>query len=363
MPDPEFEGQTKTRLGNPEVRKIVETSTFEALTEWFEQHPQAFASVIAKASQATRAADAAKKARELVRRKNVLTRSTLPGKLADCTSSNREETEIFLVEGDSAGGSAKQARDRRTQAVLPLRGKILNVERKDDASLLKNNEIANLIVALGLGTKGDILAQSLRYNRVILLTDADVDGAHIRTLLLTFLFRYRKDLFEQGHVFVAVPPLFKVELNSAGLAALAVKTSEEGKEDGSALPVRSTKSKGGKGKGTAKSPNEESSSSSSSPGNIRWCYSDIELREMTRALPLGSYTLQRFKGLGEMMPEQLWSTTLNPMTRQLRKLTIDDAAAASHMFTLLMGDKVGPRRELIETEGARFSIMNENIDI
>lgn len=157
--------------------------------EWFEQHPQAFASVFAKATQAAKAAEAAKKARELVRRKNVLTRSTLPGKLADCTSSDRDETEIFLVEGDSAGGSAKQARDRRTQAVLPLRGKILNVERKDDVTLLKNNEIANLIVALGLGTKGDVLGQSLRYNRVILLTDADVDGAHIRTLLLTFLFR------------------------------------------------------------------------------------------------------------------------------------------------------------------------------
>uniref|UniRef100_A0A7R9Z5X7 DNA topoisomerase 2 n=1 Tax=Chlamydomonas euryale TaxID=1486919 RepID=A0A7R9Z5X7_9CHLO len=190
VPNPEFEGQTKTRLGNPEVRKIVDNATASAVAEWAAKNPQALNTVLAKAAQAARAADAAKKARELVRRKNVLTRSTLPGKLSDCTSSDREGTEIFLVEGDSAGGSAKQARDRRTQAILPLRGKILNVERKDDASLLKNQEIANLIVALGLGTQDEPLT-SLRYGRVIILTDADVDGAHIRTLLLTFLFRYR----------------------------------------------------------------------------------------------------------------------------------------------------------------------------
>ena len=309
VPNPEFEGQTKTRLGNPEVRKIVESAVGSAVGEALELDPTTFGLVLSKAMQAARAAEAAKKARELVRRKSVLTRSTLPGKLADCTSTNREETEVFLVEGDSAGGSAKQARDRRFQAILPLRGKILNVERQDDSRLYKNQEIASLIVGLGLGLKGDSDLSSLRYGKVILLTDADVDGAHIRTLLLTFLFRYQRELFEAGRVYVGVPPLYRLEAGRS-------KT---------------------------------------------YCYTEEELAAATAPLTSGSYTVQRFKGLGEMMPEQLWNTTLDPAKRTLRKLTLEDAVEASHMFTLLMGDKVGPRRALIEEHGARLSL--DELDI
>lgn len=328
VPDPEFEGQTKTRLGNPEVRKIVDGVVAAEVGAALELDAATFDAVLAKALQAFRAAEAAKKARELVRRKSVLVKSTLPGKLADCTSSDRGASEIFIVEGDSAGGSAKQARDRRFQAILPLRGKILNVERKDDASLYKNNEIADLIVALGLGVKGgggatsssdgaplpDSLA-ALRYGKVILLTDADVDGAHIRTLLLTFLFRYSRDLFERGHVFVGVPPLYKIEAAGRGAS--------------STPPV--------------------------------YVYDDDQLAVALQGRAPGSFTMQRFKGLGEMMPEQLWSTTLDPSTRTLRRLTLQDAAEASHLFALLMGDRVAPRRALIEAHGARLSL--DELDI
>lgn len=313
VPSPEFEGQTKTRLGNPEVRRIVEGVVASAVGEALELDPSTLSSVLGKAIQAAKAAEAAKKARELVRRKSVLTKSTLPGKLADCTSNVKEDCEIFLVEGDSAGGSAKQARDRRTQAVLPLRGKILNVERQDDAKLYKNTEIASLIVGLGLGLKGDEGLGGLRYGKIIILTDADVDGAHIRTLLLTFLFRYQRALFEAGKVYVGVPPLYRLEIG------------------------------GGKSRTT------------------QYCYTEADLAEATKKLEPGSFTIQRFKGLGEMMPEQLWQTTLNPATRTLRKLVVEDAAEASHMFALLMGDKVAPRRELIERHGRNYSL--EELDI
>ena len=305
VPAPEFEGQTKTRLGNPEVRKIVDGVVSSAITEALEQDPKVLGVVLSKAMQAYRAAEAAKKARDLVRRKSALTKTTLPGKLADCSSTDRDQCEIFLVEGDSAGGSAKQARDRRFQAILPLRGKILNAERNDDAKLYKNNEISSLIVGLGLGLKGEDLAQ-LRYGKIIILTDADVDGAHIRTLLLTFLFRYQRQLFEDGHIYVGCPPLYRLEV-------------------------------GGGGKKTT-----------------RYLVSDDELAKATQDLDSSAYTIQRFKGLGEMMPEQLWNTTMDPETRLLKKLTIDDAAEASHMLTLLMGDKVQPRRELIEKYGSEY---------
>lgn len=312
VPSPEFEGQTKTRLGNPEVRKIVDNVVTSAIGEALELEPGTLNTVLGKALQAYRAAEAAKKARDLVRRKSVLTRSTLPGKLADCTSSVKDDCEIFLVEGDSAGGSAKQARDRQFQAILPLRGKILNVERQDDAKLYKNNEISSLIIGLGLGIKGSDL-EGLRYGKIIILTDADVDGAHIRTLLLTFLFRYQRALFEQGHVYVGVPPLYRLEVGSG--------SSKE----------------------------------------TKYCYNEEDLADATSGMKQGSYTVQRFKGLGEMMPEQLWATTMNPATRTLRKLTLEDAAEASHMFALLMGDKVGPRRELIEQHGKSYTF--EDLDI
>ncbi|KAK9916038.1 hypothetical protein WJX75_007671 [Coccomyxa subellipsoidea] len=308
VPEPEFEGQTKTRLGNPEVRKIVDACVAKGIMESLEMDTATLSLIMGKAVAAWRAAEAAKKARELVRRKSLLTKSTLPGKLSDCTSTDKELSEIFVVEGDSAGGSAKQARDRRFQAVLPLRGKILNVERKDDAALYKNNEISNLIVALGLGLKGEEMP-NLRYGKVILLTDADVDGAHIRTLLLTFLFRYARDLFDKGHIYVGVPPLYKLEVGRSS----------------------------------------------------QYLYSDEELAGRTQGLSQGSFTVQRFKGLGEMMPDQLWQTTLNPATRTLKRLTVDDAAAASHLFALLMGDKVEPRRALIQAHGASLAL--EDLDI
>lgn len=312
VPAPEFEGQTKTRLGNPEVRKIVDNAVSTCVTDALELETTILSSVVSKAMQAYKAAEAAKKARDLVRRKSVLTRTTLPGKLADCSSSIRDECEIFLVEGDSAGGSAKQARDRRFQAILPLRGKILNAERHDDAKLYKNNEISSLIVGLGLGLKGEDL-ESLRYGKVIILTDADVDGAHIRTLLLTFLFRYQRQLFENGHIYVGMPPLYRLEIGS----------------------------------GAKK--------------QTRYCNTEEELEEATASLDPKQYSIQRFKGLGEMMPEQLWSTTMDPETRILKRLTVEDAAEASHMLTLLMGDKVGPRRELIESHGKEYSI--DDLDI
>ena len=360
VPDPEFEGQTKTRLGNPEVRKIVDGVVAKEVGAALELDPRAFDAIIGKAMQAFRAAEAAKRARELVRRKSVLVKSTLPGKLADCTGADKERSEIFLVEGDSAGGSAKQARDRRTQAILPLRGKILNVERKDDASLYKNAEISDLIVALGLGVKGESgtgALAGLRYGKVILLTDADVDGAHIRTLLLTFLFRYSRELFERGHVFVGVPPLYKVNPVRGGGSrkkrSAAAATSQEEEEAEVEVEAEAASSKAKKG----------TSSASSAPSSSAavYCYDDEDLAKALKDRPSGSYTIQRFKGLGEMMPQQLWETTLDPSSRTLRRLTLEDAAEASHLFSLLMGDRVGPRRELIESYGARMNL--DDLDI
>lgn len=309
VPEPEFEGQTKTRLGNSEVRRIVETIASDAIAGHMEFNPDILKSVFAKAQSAYKAAEAAKRARELVRRKTVLTANRLPGKLSDCSSSDADQTEIFLVEGDSAGGSCKQGRDRAFQAVLPLRGKIMNVERKlDAAALYKNTEITNMISALGLGEMGaDLDTSALRYSKIIILTDADVDGAHIRTLLLTFLYRYQRDLFEKGYVYAAVPPLYKVVV---------------GKKE-------------------------------------TYCYNDDELEEYLGTLPEGGAKhIQRFKGLGEMMPEQLWSTTLDPKRRMLKRLTVDDASAANHMFSTLMSKDVDPRRKLITEEGANLTSID-----
>jgi DNA gyrase subunit B len=311
VPDPEFEGQTKTKLGNTEVRGIVDTLVGEALTEFLEFNPGVADAIIEKAVQAFKAAEAARRARELVRRKSVLESSTLPGKLADCSSKDPSESEIFIVEGDSAGGSAKQGRDRRFQAILPLRGKILNIEKTDDAKIYKNTEIQALITALGLGIKGDDFdMSSLRYHRVVIMTDADVDGAHIRTLLLTFFYRYQRDLVDQGYIYIACPPLYKLE----------------------------------RGK------------------NHFYCYSDRELQEqISQFPPNANYTIQRFKGLGEMMPQQLWDTTMNPETRTMKRVHIEDAAEADRIFTVLMGDRVAPRREFIETYGTKLDLTDLDI--
>ncbi|MBE9218054.1 DNA topoisomerase (ATP-hydrolyzing) subunit B [Dolichospermum flos-aquae] len=311
VPDPEFEGQTKTKLGNTEVRGIVDSFVGEVLTEYLDFHPAIADAILDKAIQAFKAAEAARHARELVRRKSVLESSPLPGKLADCSSRDPAESEIYIVEGDSAGGSAKQGRDRRTQAILPLRGKILNIEKTDDAKIYKNNEIQALITALGLGVKGEEFNSSqLRYHHIVLMTDADVDGAHIRTLLLTFFYRYQRALIEQGFIYIACPPLYKVE----------------------------------RGK------------------NYQYCYSERELQQHLDTLPSNAnYSIQRFKGLGEMMPEQLWTTTMNPETRTLKRVEIEDAAEADRIFTILMGDRVAPRREFIETYGSKLNMTDLDI--
>jgi DNA gyrase subunit B len=311
VPNPEFEGQTKTKLGNTEVRGIVDSLVGEVLTEYLEFRPGVADAILEKAIQAFNAAEAARRARELVRRKSVLESSTLPGKLADCSSRDPSESEIFIVEGDSAGGSAKQGRDRRFQAILPLRGKILNIEKTDDSKIYKNTEIQALITALGLGIKGeDFDASNLRYHRVVIMTDADVDGAHIRTLLLTFFYRYQRAMVDQGYIYIACPPLFKIERGR----------------------------------------------------NHSYCYSERERDQIIAGFPDNAkYDIQRFKGLGEMMPQQLWDTTMNPDSRTFKRIEIEDAAEADRIFTVLMGDRVAPRREFIEANAPKLNLTDLDI--
>lgn len=310
VPNPEFEGQTKSRLGSPEVRGTVDSVISRSLIDFFEFNPTVLSAIVDKAMSAMAAADAARRAREVVRKKTVLESSTLPGKLADCSSRSADKTEIFIVEGESAGGSAKQARDREYQAILPLRGKILNIEKTDDAKVYQNTEIQALIAALGLGVRGEELkADQLRYRRIVIMTDADVDGAHIRTLLLTFFFRYQRSLIEDGYVYIACPPLYKVERRQKHV----------------------------------------------------YLYSDSELDEFIKSLPANAkFTTQRFKGLGEMMPAQLWSTTMNPSQRQLKRVEVEDAMLADQMFGVLMGNSVSPRRHFIESHAAAVTL--EDID-
>lgn len=309
LTDPQFEGQTKTKLGNTEVRGIVDSIVAESVNTFLEENPAIGKIVMEKALTAARAREAAKKARELTRRKSVLESTALPGKLADCSSKDPEECEVYLVEGDSAGGSAKQGRDRRFQAILPLRGKIMNVEKQRLDKILGYEEIRAMITAFGAGIGKDFDVEKIRYNRIIIMTDADVDGAHIRTLLLTFFYRYMKELVEKGHVFIAQPPLYKVQ----------------------------------KGK------------------TINYAYSDNELQKVLSELggKDKNTNIQRYKGLGEMDAGQLWETTMNPENRTLLQVTIEDAMAADEIFTILMGDKVEPRREFIQ-ENAKKVV---NLDI
>ena len=293
---PQFEGQTKTKLGNSEVKGDVDSAVTIALTEYFEQNPDIANKIVNKAVSAAKAREAAKKARDLVRRKNVVGFSGLPGKLADCSSKKVEKTELYIVEGDSAGGSAKDARDKEFQAILPLRGKILNVEKASPVRALSSEQVINLITAMGTGIKENFDISKLRYSKIIIMTDADVDGQHIATLLLTFFFRYVPELIENGNVFIAVSPLFRIR-------------------------------KGQK---------------------MKYVYSEDELNKSKKEFGENAEVL-RFKGLGEMDSEQLWSTTMDPKNRILKKVTIDDSVKADEIFTMLMGDVVGPRRRFIET--------------
>ncbi len=295
--EPQFEGQTKTRLGNSDVKGIVDSLVTDGLAEYFEENPKVANIILEKALLAQRAREAAKKARELTRRKSALEISTLPGKLADCSEKDPSICEIYIVEGNSAGGSAKQGRNRSFQAILPLRGKILNVEKSRLAKILKNNEIISLITAFGTGVSEDFTLETARYHKIILMTDADVDGAHIRTLLLTLFFRYMRPLIDAGYVYIAQPPLYRVKKGKAEY----------------------------------------------------YIHSDRELEAKKKELGDKGLAIQRYKGLGEMNPEQLWETTMNPETRTLLQVTLEDAIRADEIFRILMGDEVEPRRNFIET--------------
>lgn len=301
----QFEGQTKTKLGNSEIRSMVEKMVSDKLSEFLEENPSIARIVVDKAMTAAKAREAAKRARENTRRKSALESTTLPGKLADCSSKDTEFTEIYIVEGDSAGGSAKQGRDRRYQAILPLWGKMLNVEKSRIDKVYNNDKLLPVITALGAGIGDDFDTSKLRYGKIVIMADADVDGAHIRTLLLTFFFRFMRPLIEEGHVYIAQPPLYKVY----------------------------------KGK------------------KIRYAYDENGLKEALLEIPDAS--IQRYKGLGEMNPEQLWETTMNPETRIMLKVEMEDAIAADEIFTILMGDKVEPRRNFIEENAA--SVVNLDI--
>jgi DNA gyrase subunit B len=311
VPEPQFEGQTKTKLGNNEVAGAVEQIFGEVLEHYLEENPKQAKIIFDKVILAATARHAARKAREMVQRKGALSGGGLPGKLADCASKNRDESEIFLVEGDSAGGTAKQGRDRHFQAILPLRGKILNVEKAMEHKIYDNEEISNMFTALGvkIGTVEDAKAldiTKLRYSKIVIMCDADVDGSHITTLILTFFFRYMKELVENGHIYIASPPLYLVK----------------------------------KGKDQI------------------YCWNDIQRDAATKELAKGgnesNVNIQRYKGLGEMNAEQLWETTMNPNTRTLRQVTIESAAEADYIFSMLMGDEVPPRRAFIESH-AKFA--------
>ena len=293
--EPQFEGQTKTKLGNSEIRGLTENIVTEGLSTFLEENPAVARKIVEKAINAARAREAARKARELTRRKSVLETTTLPGKLADCSIKDPAMCELYLVEGDSAGGSAKQGRDRRFQAILPLRGKILNVEKARLDRILGNEEIRSMIMAIGAGIGDDFDLTKARYHKTVIMTDADVDGSHIRTLLLTFFYRYMPRLVEAGYIYIAQPPLYKIK---------------KGKEE-------------------------------------IYFYSDEDLAKETANLSKNSYSIQRYKGLGEMNPEQLWETTMNPEGRTILRVSVEDAMAADEIFTILMGDKVEPRREFI----------------
>lgn len=307
-PNPQFEGQTKTKLGNSEARTITESVFSEAFEKFLLENPNVARKIVEKGTMAARARVAAKKARELTRRKSALEVSSLPGKLADCSSKDPAISEIYIVEGDSAGGSAKQGRDRHFQAILPLKGKIINVEKARLDKILSNDEVRTIITAIGTNIGGDFDIEKARYHKVIIMTDADVDGAHIRTLLLTFFYRYMRQIIEHGYIYIAQPPLFKIQ---------------QGKK-------------------------------------IQYAYNEKELEKILAELPAQPKPgIQRYKGLGEMNPTQLWETTMDPEVRSLLQVSLQDAIEADETFEILMGDKVEPRRNFIQ-ENAKYV---KNLDI
>jgi DNA gyrase subunit B len=307
MSNPQFEGQTKTKLGNSEVRGVVESVVSEGLSEYFEETPSVAKHIINKCIVAARSREAARKARELTRKRSALDTGTLPGKLADCSMTDPKLCELYLVEGDSAGGSAKQGRDRQYQAILPLRGKIINVEKSPLDKVLSNEEIKMMITAVGTGIGDqDFDVGKLRYHKVIIMTDADIDGAHIRTLLLTFFYRHMPELLKLGHVYIAQPPLYRVKKGKTEIYA----------------------------------------------------YTDEERDRAFERLGKKGVMLQRYKGLGEMNPEQLWKTTMDPERRTILKVTLEDAVEADRIFTILMGDKVEPRRRFIEENAKKVKNLD-----
>ena len=304
MQDPEFEGQTKEKLGNIQVKALVESCVYQQLSRYFEEHPQDIRMIIEKASSAANARESARKARELARKKSIFDDNILPGKLTDCIESDPERTELFIVEGESAGGSSKQGRDKKIQAVLPLRGKILNVEKASSEKIFDNAEIKAMIAAFGTGINESFNPDNIRYRKIIIMTDADVDGSHIRTLLLTFFYRYMKRIIELGYVYIAQPPLFRVS---------------KGKDE-------------------------------------RYCYSEKELDDLTSSM--GKVDVQRYKGLGEMNQEQLWETTMNPDTRILKQVGVGDAVKADELFTILMGIDVSKRRKFLHEHAEEVSSLD-----
>ena len=306
--EPQFEGQTKTKLGNSNVTGIVQSMVVEVLSPFLEENPAIAKAILEKCISASRAREAARKARELVRRKNSLESTTLPGKLADCSEKDASQCEVYIVEGDSAGGSAKQGRDRRFQAILPLWGKMLNVEKSRADKIYNNEKLQPVILAVGAGIGAEFDINKIRYGKIIIMADADVDGAHIRTLLLTFFFRYMRPLIENGNVYLAQPPLYKL--------------SKKGYKD-------------------------------------IYCYTDEEMAKHLEEMGRDNVNIQRYKGLGEMNPEQLWETTMDPKTRIMVKVTMEDAMKADEIFTILMGDDIGPRREFIE-QNAKYV---KNLDV
>ncbi len=320
VPEPQFEGQTKTKLGNSEIKSIVESVIGPALSDWLESNSPDAKRIIEKSLRAAEAREASRKARDIARRKNAMDGAGLPGKLADCSINDPEHCEMYLVEGDSAGGSAKQGRDRRFQAIMPMKGKILNVEKARLHKMLENEEIRNIFTAIGAGVGEDFNPEKLRYNKIILMCDADVDGSHIRTLLLTLFFRYMKPLIELGHVYIAQPPLYKLKKGKTELYAF---DDEE----------RDTILKRLKGEKAEKASKENE---------------EAEIAPEEGGVLKGGIIISRFKGLGEMNPEQLWSTTMNPETRTILQVGIENAADADRTFSILMGDDVEPRRQFIE---------------